>query len=257
MLRLKRTLRITLFTLSLGACACDAPSPQSEPPLPTSGTEAAPEQQKKTMENSQIRPGGVRPMLAKPIATRFIDISDVPTRGAAADDALVTIVEVGDYGCPDTLDAEPFMQRVIKEYPTSRWYFAPAKFDKRPAGIPMTELAVTGILEGKFWETHDLIWKNFKQTDQKTITAMKTTLGFDETTVYEYRPLPRGNKLYDEAQLSWVPTFFVNGIAYYGETLGPLTSLIEDQLTFAKIVQEETGLRGEALYAELVKRNQE
>lgn len=192
------------------------------------------------------------PIGRRAVNVTYIELKKFKSIGAKNKDVLVTIVEVGDYGCPDCLEVENWTKKILKEIPETRLFFLPASFEKRPAGSVHGRIAMDSNAIGKFWEAHRLIWKNFRDDADTTLAAIRRTLRLDEAT--EETILP-GDAIYAEAKLSWVPTFFVNGVPYFGVDPEPLRRLVDDQLLFAKEVAAETKFSGNKLYKELVSRN--
>lgn len=191
------------------------------------------------------------PIGKRAVEVTFIETKNHVSRGAIDKNALVTIVEIGDYGCPDCQEVENWTKTILKDIPETRLYFIPSSSEKRPAGIVHAKIAIDAGAEGKFWNAHRLIWKNFRDDTDTTIAAIRRTLRIDEGKDVELV----GNRIYEDFSLSWVPTFFVNGIPYFGVDPEPLRKLVDDQLLFAKQVAKEKKLHGNKLYKELVKRN--
>ncbi|GEM_PF-5229733 len=187
------------------------------------------------------------------VEVTFIEVKELESRGASDKEALVTIIEIGDYGCPDCLEVENWTKAILKDLPETRLFFIPSSSQKRPAGVIHGKVAIDALSAGKFWAAHRLLWKNFRDDDDTTIAAIRRTLRIEETQDAELK----GNQIYENAGLSWVPTFFVNGIPYFGVDPEPLRKLVDDQLDFAKSVIAEKKLKGNKLYKELVKRNSE
>ncbi len=185
------------------------------------------------------------------VEVTFIDTKNHVSQGAIDKDALVTIVEVGDYGCPDCQEVENWTRAIMKDIPETRFYFIPCTSEKRPSGVVHAKIAIDAKAKNKFWAAHRLIWKNFRDDTDTTIAAIRRTLRIDEGK----DDALLGNQIYEESALSWVPTFFVNGIPYFGVDPEPLRRLVDDQLLFAQQVAKEKKLRGNKLYKELVKRN--
>ncbi|MBU2229515.1 DsbA family protein [Patescibacteria group bacterium] len=79
-----------------------------------------------------------------------------PVRGN--EDALVTIVEFGDYGCSHCASMQNTLARILVEYPDQVkivWKDLPISSSANAAIA-----ARCAQLQGKFWEMHDLLFKN-------------------------------------------------------------------------------------------------
>ena len=84
---------------------------------------------------------------------------DAPTKGAQ--NAKVTIVEWSDFQCPFCSRVEPTVSQILKTYPKDVkviWKNNPLPFHK-DAG-PAATLALLAHEQGKFWQAHELLFKN-------------------------------------------------------------------------------------------------
>jgi protein-disulfide isomerase len=87
------------------------------------------------------------------------EVHGAPIKGAK--DALVTIVQFSDFQCPFCSRVEPTIDQVMKEYAGKvrvAWRNMPLPFhDKaKPAAIA----AMAANEQGKFWQMHDILFKN-------------------------------------------------------------------------------------------------
>jgi protein-disulfide isomerase len=87
------------------------------------------------------------------------EVHGAPIKGAK--DALVTIVQFSDFQCPFCSRVEPTVDQIMKEYAGKvrvAWRNLPLPFhDKaKPAAIA----AMAANEQGKFWQMHDILFKN-------------------------------------------------------------------------------------------------
>jgi protein-disulfide isomerase len=141
-------------------------------------------------------------------------------------DAAVTLVEYGDYECPDCGNAYPIIQRLIKEMgPQLRFVFRnfPRSSVHPHAGVAALA-AEAAASQGKFWEMHGLLYANQKNLDQVDLVRLAVRAGVE---IYRFEADSAGERFarrvaedYDSGVASGVvgtPTYFVNGVKYLGK----------------------------------------
>jgi protein-disulfide isomerase len=88
-----------------------------------------------------------------------IPVSDSPSLGPA--DAWVTVVEFSDFECPYCAQATNTLDQVKLAYPGSvRIVFKHFPLSFHPQARPAAIAAECAHAQGKFWEMHDLIFRN-------------------------------------------------------------------------------------------------
>jgi protein-disulfide isomerase len=105
-------------------------------------------------KKEEERPGEPQPGVAYKV-----DILGAPIKGAK--DALVTIVEYADFECPFCARVEVTLDQVLKEYAGKvrvAWHNLPLPFHERAK--PSAIAAMAAHRQGKFWQMHDLLFKN-------------------------------------------------------------------------------------------------
>jgi protein-disulfide isomerase len=141
--------------------------------------------------------------------------------------AKVSVIEYGDYQCPACGAYEPIMEQLEKEY-SGRVLFVFRNFPLTQIhidAIPAAEAAEAAALQGKFWEMHDLIYKNQStwaetpadQIFAKYYNGYAQSLGLDMT---KFSGDAKGNAVAQKIQsdtaaasaasVDHTPTFFVN-----------------------------------------------
>jgi Na+/H+ antiporter NhaA len=140
-------------------------------------------------------------------------------------DALVTLVEYGDFECPYCGQAEPALRALMNQAGGElRFVFR---------HLPLTEvhshaqLAAEGAeaagAQGKFWEMHDMLMDHQGALTGRDLAGYASELGLDAEKfrndlfrhTYAYR-IAEDVDSADLATVSGTPTFFINGNRYYG-----------------------------------------
>jgi protein-disulfide isomerase len=135
-------------------------------------------------------------------------------------DALVTLVEYGDYQCPHCGRAYPIVKAVQKHF-GDRLRFVFRNFPLREAH-PWAEAAAEtsefAATEGKFWEMHDVLFENQTRFDRAIFAKFGNHLGLDpqalEQALDEGRFAEKVRHDFTGGVRSGVngtPTFFING----------------------------------------------
>jgi Na+/H+ antiporter NhaA len=143
-------------------------------------------------------------------------------RGPA--EALVTLVEYGDFECPYCGQAEPVVRELLADFGDVRyvWRHLPLT-DVHPRAQLAAEAAEAAASQGAFWPMHDLLLD--RQQDLRP-TDLSRYAGNLEIDVERFRDDLRRHthasriaEDVDSASLSGVsgtPTFFINGRRHYG-----------------------------------------
>ena len=140
------------------------------------------------------------------------------------DDALVTLVEYGDFECPFCGQAEPAVRELIKESGELRFVFRHLPLtDVHPHAQLAAEAAEAADRQGKFWEMHDTLMDHQGALTTKDLIGYAADLGLDTAKftadLRKHAGAYRVAEDVDSADLATVsgtPTFFVNGRRHYG-----------------------------------------
>jgi Na+/H+ antiporter NhaA len=149
------------------------------------------------------------------------------------EDALVTLVEYGDFECPYCGQAEPAVRELIKEYGELRFVFRHLPLtDVHPHAQLAAEAAEAASEQGKFWEMHDALMDHQGELTVRDLIRHARQLDLDADAFSQdlraHRGAPRVAEDVDSADLATVsgtPTFFINGKRHYGAF--DLTTLTE------------------------------
>lgn len=137
-----------------------------------------------------------------------------------AEDAVVTLVEYGDYECPHCGHAYPIVKRVQKHF-GARLRFVFRNFplnEIHPNAEDAAEVAEFAATQGKFWEMHDLIFENQPELGPETYAnlarSLKLPVSAMESALEEGSFTDRVRSDFSGGVRSGVngtPTFFING----------------------------------------------
>ena len=134
--------------------------------------------------------------------------------------APVTVVEYGDFECPNCKQAAPALKLLMERF-SGRVRLVYRHFpleDVHPQALAAAEASECAAGQGKFWQMHDLLFENQPHLKTKHLHAYAEQLGLDmarftaemDDEVY----LQRIREHIDGGLRSGVrgtPTFFVNG----------------------------------------------
>jgi protein-disulfide isomerase len=134
--------------------------------------------------------------------------------------APVTLVEYGDYECPNCKQAAPAVKLILKRFGNSvgfvyRHY--PLE-EVHPNALRAAEAAEAAAGQGRFWQMHDLLFQNQSHLKRDELRGYARKLGLDmdqfDTAMDEEIYLQRVREHEESARISGVrgtPTFFLNG----------------------------------------------
>jgi protein-disulfide isomerase len=139
--------------------------------------------------------------------------------------APVTIVEYGDFECPDCLNAVPVIEEVRKSL-GERLRFVFRHFPQssiHPHASAAAQAAEAAAEQGKFWEMHQALFQHQKELAVVDLSHLALTLGLEiyqfETGRNREQHRQRIRADYESGLRSGVkgtPTLFMNGRRYDG-----------------------------------------
>jgi Na+/H+ antiporter NhaA len=155
--------------------------------------------------------------------SREVDPERDHIRGPA--EALVTLVEYGDFECPYCGRAEPVIRELLAEFGDDVryvWRHLPLN-DVHPHAQTASEASEAAAAQGRFWEMHDTLLAHQGELLPAHLRAYSTELGLDADRVLdELHSREYSSRVSedvagaDESGVSGTPTFFVNGRRHYG-----------------------------------------
>jgi Na+/H+ antiporter NhaA len=139
-------------------------------------------------------------------------------------DAIVTLVEYGDFECPYCGQAEPVIRELIGQFGELRFVFRHLPLtDVHQHAQLAAEGAEAAARQGKFWEMHDTLMDHQGALTPRDLVRYAAELGLDTdkfmTDLRKHAGAARIAEDVDSADLATVsgtPTFFINGNRYYG-----------------------------------------
>ena len=142
-----------------------------------------------------------------------------------SDDAPVTLVEYGDFECPNCGQAEPVVRELLSEFGQDlRYVFRHLPLaDVHPRAQLAAEAAEAASDQGAFWSMHDLLFEHQEALEPKYLVSYAEQLELDvDRFTEQLRRHEHAGRIasdVDDADLSGVsgtPTFFVNGLRHQG-----------------------------------------
>lgn len=163
------------------------------------------------------------------------------TRGEP--DAPVTLVQYGDYECPDCAAAFPIVTR-LRETLGPRLRFVFRNFPQNsihPHASVAAQAAEAAGAQGKFWAMHDLLFAHQATLADHPMDEFALKLGLE---IYKFnadlsserfaRRVREDSEGGQRSGVKGTPTFFINGQRYRGEVAyEPMLAAIEAALRAA------------------------
>jgi protein-disulfide isomerase len=151
------------------------------------------------------------------------------------DDAVVTVVEYGDFECSWTQMAAPTARELLTANQDIRyvWRHLPLE-DVHPHAQLAAEAAEAAAVQGRFWQMHDLLLDNQADLHLDALLEYAEQAGLDverfreDLLSHRYaRKVTQDVDSADRAGVVGTPTFFVNGRRHDGsQDLQTLTQVI-------------------------------
>ena len=141
-----------------------------------------------------------------------------------AKDAIVTLVEYGDFECPYCGQAEPVVREIIRGTGELRFVFRHLPLTEvHPHAQLAAEGAESAAKQGAFWEMHDTLMDHQGALTTRDLVGYAAGLGLDtEKFAADLRKHTGSSQIAEDidsadlAAVSGTPTFFINGNRYYG-----------------------------------------
>lgn len=201
------------------------------------------------------------PRAFDPALTYRVPVGDAPARGP--EDALVTIVELSDFGCPFCGRAQTTLAALERLYPGQiRMVYRHNPLDIEDASLA-AEASMAAAAQGQFWPMHDLIFAVGGRVTRAQVEELALALGLDmarfRDDLDQQRHLPR---IAADAEVAHglgiysAPAFFVNGRPIVGALpLDVFVRVVEEELARARALVA-SGTPRERVYETLMARAQ-
>lgn len=139
------------------------------------------------------------------------------------EDAVVTIVEYGDFQCPYCGRAEPSVRKLLADVDVRFvWRHLPLT-EVHPLAQLAAEAAEAAATQGAFWQVHDAMLAHQDKLDEPDLVALATSLGLDGGALVDALRTRRfaarvaeDVRTADASGVAGTPTFFINGQRHYG-----------------------------------------
>jgi protein-disulfide isomerase len=135
-------------------------------------------------------------------------------------EAAVTVVEYGDFECPNCKQAAPALKLLLARH-AGRVRFAYRHFPLEgvhPHALQAAEAAESAAAQGRFWEMYDLLFDNQLRLQPEDLRRYAARLGIDlarfDEEMREHAWTPRIRAQIDSGDRSGVrstPGIFING----------------------------------------------
>ncbi len=145
-----------------------------------------------------------------------------PARGPT--DAKVTIVEFSDFQCPYCGAAYTTVEQLMQQYAGKvKLVFRQFPLPIHPQAEKAAEASLCAQDQGKFWEFHDLLFKNQKKLDVSDLKTYAGSAGLDAAKFATCLDSGEKKKQVDQdleagqaAGVNGTPAFFINGVFLNG-----------------------------------------
>lgn len=159
--------------------------------------------------------------------------------------AIITLVEYGDYECPYCGQAYPIIKQVQKYY-GSKLRFVFRNFpltEVHPFAMSAAQTAEYAGAEGLFWEMHDLIYENQSNLNIELLFALTESLNLSPVKLKEALT----NQTFDhkiqrdfiggvKSGVNGTPTIYINDARYSGPfEFQNLVSAIDEKINPLKM----------------------
>jgi protein-disulfide isomerase len=174
-----------------------------------------------------------RPSLSAPLSAH--------DHAQGAGDAVVTLVEYGDYQCPHCGRAYPIVKEVQRQLGAQlRFVFRNFPLNQiHPNAQHAAEAAEAAGVQGRFWEMHDMLFENQHALLDGNLRDYAAALGLDrerfdgDLAGHVHAARVRKDFLSGvKSGVNGTPTFFINGIRYDEPwDVGSLVGALESSVT--------------------------
>jgi protein-disulfide isomerase len=193
------------------------------------------------LEKAAPKKEEARPGEPSPTDVYKAELGAAPVKGPK--DALVTIVQYSDFQCPFCSRVEPTIDQVMKEYAGKvrvAWRNMPLPFhnNAKPAAIA----AMAANQQGKFWQMHDILFKNQQNLAAADLEKYAQEIGLN---MPKFKAAIEDKKLAEQVDADaaaggkigarGTPAFFVNGRFLSGaQPFDRFKALIDEELKKAE-----------------------
>lgn len=139
------------------------------------------------------------------------------------EDAVVTVVEYGDFQCPYCGRAEPSVRKLLADVEVRFvWRHLPLT-EVHPQAQMAAEASEAAAAQGAFWEVHDAMLAHQDKLEEPDLVELANSLGLDgdglvgALNTRQFAPrVAEDVRTADASGVAGTPTFFINGQRHYG-----------------------------------------
>ena len=172
-----------------------------------------------------------------------IGIEGSPVKGRP--DAPVSIVVFSDFQCPYCARLVPVMEQVFQKHQKDvNIVFKNFPIQGHAFAIKAAQAALAADSQGKFWEFHDLLFKNYNKLSDVKIEEFRSQLGLDaekfKQRMNDPQVLAKINSDADlgrKAGVRGTPTIFINGRLLRDKSLNGINSAVDEVLRQTQVTQ--------------------
>jgi protein-disulfide isomerase len=132
----------------------------------------------------------------------------------------------------------PVLEQVLEKYPNDvKIAFKNYPLKNHKFAKPAALAALAANEQGKFWEFHDLLFKNYSKLNDQKIQEIAQTVGLDLEAYEKKKKDPATRKRVNQdladgrrAGVRGTPTIFINGIRLRDRSLKGFQTAINKQL---------------------------
>ena len=132
----------------------------------------------------------------------------------------------------------PVLEQVLEQYPEKvKVVYKNFPLSSHKYARQAAVAAIAADRQGKFWEFHDLLFKNYKQLSDQKIRDISVILGMDTERFRNDLKDPQIQEIIDQEiseatklGVNSTPTVFINGKRLRDRRLGGFRTLIEKEL---------------------------
>jgi protein-disulfide isomerase len=164
-----------------------------------------------------------------------------PWKGA--ENAPITIVEFTDFQCPFCARVLSTIEQIMRAYPNQIKFYVknnPLPFHKNAQFAALASLAAAK--QGKYWEMHDILFKNYKMLAKEKILGYAKEIGLD---MEQFKKSLESKELKDQIEADKLqairlnargtPAFFINGRKLGGaRPFSAFKAIIDEELAKLK-----------------------
>lgn len=189
-----------------------------------------------------------------PIERSYAPLGESPVRGAR--DALVTIVEWGDYQCPYTRRAQDVVEQLLEDYPDElRIVFKHNPLAVHGHAREAASAAAAARRQNAFWKRHEHLLSGTHTLSAKALAQVAAELGLDVALfLRDMRGPEVATEIAQDQEDAFAlgargtPAFFVNGrFLAAGGTVEHFRAVIEEELVRSRRLVA-SGVATDAVY---------